>query len=111
MLQSSAVPLLCAVQLVSRAAVQESVAYDESLDDVLVGHNVHCMHPALIVRSACNDNTQAVIIKALRGWDTPAQEFIQDEHSLLRVMARSAAKVVHAFLELPLQARGDTVEN
>jgi hypothetical protein len=45
------------------ADVKSSVAYDEGLDDVLVGHNVHCLHQALIVRSACKDNGQAVIVK------------------------------------------------
>jgi hypothetical protein len=33
------------------------------------------------------------VVQAMRGWETPAQDFTQDEHSLLRVMARSAAKV------------------
>lgn len=97
------------------ADVKASVAYDENLDDVLVGHNVHCLHQAMIVRSACKDNTQAVLVKvccnsishsrlgihctlgavlqAMRGWDKPAQEYNQDDHSLLRVMARSVAKV------------------
>lgn len=103
------------------ADVNKCMAYDEGLDDVLVGHNVHCLHQALIVRSACKDNTQAVLVKvrattqhnatgcvnlavntdpcnmaemqAMRGWDTAAQDYSQDDHSLLRVMARSSAKV------------------
>lgn len=43
--------------------VKACMAYDEGLDDVLVGHNVHCLHQGLVVRSACKDVTQAVLAK------------------------------------------------
>jgi hypothetical protein len=45
------------------ADVKAEMGYDEALDDVLVGNNMHCLHKAVIVRSACTDNSQAVLIK------------------------------------------------
>lgn len=43
--------------------VKSCMAYDEGLDDVLVGHNVHCSHQGLVVRSACKDSNQAILAK------------------------------------------------
>ena len=45
------------------ADVRSCMAYDEGLDDVCVGHNVHRLHQAVIATSACKDNATAVMIK------------------------------------------------
>ena len=53
------------------------------------------MPPQHVVCEQCSKqekrgNTE---LQAMRGWETTAQEYSQDDHSLLRVMARSASKV------------------
>jgi hypothetical protein len=75
------------------ADVKSSAAYDPQLDDILVEPNVHCVHQALVVRCARGKANHSVLIKAMRGWETPGAEFIQDDRFLLRCMAQSASKV------------------
>jgi hypothetical protein len=90
--------------------LQRCPSYEEEIEDVHVERGGHAVHTAMLVRAPHptshtgsgdrgGGGGSGVIVKAMRGWDTPAAMFSADDASMLRHFATAAAQVCFSVLQ------------